>query len=346
MQQPTLVDNLNADYLAAFSALQPKGSPQRVLVYVESDDDIAFWRVILAPFEKNGVRFDVQLASNDTLTKGKLPVLVFANSVGNHLILCVDSDYDYLLQNTTSTSTLINNNKFIFQTYGFSIENLLCYADSLHTVCVQATKNDTRMIEFVPLMELYSKIVYPLFLWSVYFAEKKDTIADEKKDTTSFTITNFCDTVKILDKAVVTEQFRVALQGVKNRVVTKVQELEEKFPDAKPHIETLGKRLQSLGVEQDNTYLFMRGHTVKDNVVLMFLKPLIEALRKKKESQIKEKAKHNTALKNQWDYYKKQVIPLENALNGNTEYKSCFLYKKIQHDLEQYIKGFKNDKSS
>lgn len=43
MPSTTLLDNLNSDFIAAFSSLQPKGSNQRVLVYVESDEDIAFW---------------------------------------------------------------------------------------------------------------------------------------------------------------------------------------------------------------------------------------------------------------------------------------------------------------
>jgi hypothetical protein len=43
----TLLENLNSDFLNAFSALLPKSAAQRVLVYVESDDDIAFWRNVL-----------------------------------------------------------------------------------------------------------------------------------------------------------------------------------------------------------------------------------------------------------------------------------------------------------
>ena len=86
----TLIDNLNADFLAAFSALQPSGSPQRVLVYVESHDDISFWRSVLHPFEGNSLSFDIQLPTRNALEQGKLAVLSFAGSVGNNLILCVD----------------------------------------------------------------------------------------------------------------------------------------------------------------------------------------------------------------------------------------------------------------
>jgi Protein of unknown function (DUF4435) len=333
MQPTTLLDNLNSDLLAAFSALLPKGSAQRVLVYVESDDDIAFWRSVLTPFEQNGINFDIQLPVKNALEKGKLAVLEFADRVGNNLILCVDSDYDYLLQDTTATTSLINRNKFIFQTYTYSIENLLCYANSLHNICVQSSKNDSRIIDFEELLKLYSKTIYQLFLWSVHFSLKQDT--------TSFTIANFCETIKILDKAIVSEQFSTALQGLKNRVDIKIQELEAKFPNDKPHVQALIGRLKSLHVEETNVYLFINGHTVKDNVVMMFLEPVFQQLKSESENQIKSNAKHTEALVNQLNHYKNKLIPIELVLNSNTEFKSCFLYEKIHEDLSRYVQGMK-----
>ncbi|TAE67145.1 MAG: DUF4435 domain-containing protein [Bacteroidetes bacterium] len=335
MQPTTLLDNLNSELLAAFSALLPKGSPQRVLVYVESDDDISFWRGILTPFEKKGIHFEINLPiRNNAEKKGKVAVLEFANNVGNNLILCVDSDYDYLLQGVTPTSVLINENKFIFQTYAYSIENLLCYANSLHNICTQATKNDTRIIDLEELIKLYSKIVYQLFLWSIYFAKKGDT--------NSFTITNFCDTIKILEKPVISEQFSTTLQALKNRVDEKIKQLEDSFSNDRLHVKALEENLKLLGIEQTNTYLFVQGHTIKENVVLMFLKQVFDDLKYKKENQIKTNAKHKTELKNQLDYYKNQIIPIELVLNNNTEYKSCFLYKKIHQDLERYVSNLES----
>ena len=74
MQPTTLLENENSDLLAAFSALLPKDSPQRVLVYMESDNDISFWRGILTPFEKHGLSFDIHLPVQTNLEKGKSAV--------------------------------------------------------------------------------------------------------------------------------------------------------------------------------------------------------------------------------------------------------------------------------
>jgi hypothetical protein len=338
MQPTRLLDNLNSDLLAAFSALLPKGSAQRVLVYVESDDDISFWRSILLPFEAHGIDFDIQLPIKNALEKGKGHALEKSEEllnigVGTHLIICVDSDYDYLLQNTTIQSSKVNNSDFIFQTYTYSIENLLCYSDSLHSLCVQSTKNDKKIIELAELMKLFSKIIHKLFLWSVHFSLKQDT--------TSFTISKFCETIKILDKVAVNEQFKTALNGLKERVDAQRQSLEDNFPNEKPHIDVLSETLKQFGLDEENTYLFAQGHTIKNNVILMFLNPIISHLKREKETQIKTNAQHKTELTDQMNYYKKQIVPINIAINGNTEFKSCFLYLKINADLDKYIQKLK-----
>lgn len=338
MRSTTLLDNLNSDLLASFSALLPKGSAQRVLVYVESDDDIAFWRSILIPFEVHGISFEIHSPIKNALEKGKNQALkkgqeILNMNTGTHLIVCVDSDYDYLLQNTTETSSKINNSEYIFQTYSYSIENLQCYGGSIHSVCVQSTKNDNKIIDYEELIKLYSNIIYKLFLWSVYFSLKQDT--------TVFPLSEFCKTIKIIGKADIKEQFKTVLEALKNRVDKKVQELEYRLPNEKSRVEALSEQLRPLGVNENNTYLFAQGHTIKDNVMLLFLKPIIKYLTDEKFEQIRSKAKHQKERDNQINSYKKQIILVDDALSCNTEFKSCFIYQKIEKDLDVYIQRLK-----
>ena len=328
----SLLDNLNSDFIAAFSALEPKVAPNRVLVYVESDEDIAFWRGILSQFESNKLIFDIQLPIKNALEKGKLAVLAFVNNIGKNLILCVDSDYDYLLQNTTDTSTIINNNKFIFQTYTYSIENLLCYAGSLQNICVLSSKKDTKIVDYEELLKLYSKIIYKLFVWSVNFSLKQDMV--------SFTIKDFSNSIKILENPNVTDKFKSALINLKDKVDLKIKELETDFPNDKAEVEALTQELKRLGVEEDNVYLFTHGHTIKDNVILMFLKASYQHIIKEREKEINNNAKNDIDKINQIKAYKNQTIKIETVLNINTEFKSCFLYKKIHDDLSQYVNFF------
>ena len=46
-----LQDNLNSQYIAYANRLRPNGAKQRIVAYVESYDDVFFWRNVLQEFE-------------------------------------------------------------------------------------------------------------------------------------------------------------------------------------------------------------------------------------------------------------------------------------------------------
>ena len=147
----SLRDNLTSSYFNAAHKLYPKKARRRIIAYVESYDDIAFWRTLLEEFEDDEHYFQVMLPSATSLAKGKKMVLMNTLNtaeLGRSLIACVDSDYDFLLQGATNTSRKINRSRYIFQTYTYAIENYHCFAESLHEVCVQATLNDRSILDF------------------------------------------------------------------------------------------------------------------------------------------------------------------------------------------------------
>ena len=154
--------------------MRPKKARRKIVAYVESYDDVFFWRTLLNEFENDRRYFQVMLPSSTSLAKGKKSVLmnILGESLGQNMIACVDSDYDYLLQGATNTSRMINQNRFVFQTYTYAIENYQCYASALHEVCVMSTLNDREIIDLEEFMRMYSRIAYPLFIWSIWFYRK------------------------------------------------------------------------------------------------------------------------------------------------------------------------------
>ena len=174
----TLRDNLTSSYFNAANRLYSKKARRRIVAYVESYDDVPFWRTLFEEFENDECYFQVMLPSATSLAKGKKMVLMNTLNtaeLGKSLIACVDSDYDFLLQGATAISRKINRNKYIFQTYTYAIENHHCFAESLHEVCVQATLNDRSLIDFAAFMRRYSQIAYPLFLWNVWYYRQHET---------------------------------------------------------------------------------------------------------------------------------------------------------------------------
>jgi hypothetical protein len=328
----SLISNLNSDYIEALGDLLSRRLPEPILVYVESYEDISFWYGILKNYESPKVKFDIQLPSHDSLTKGKHEVLQrFKNNVGSYLILCVDSDYDYLLQDKTEQSRLINQNKFIFQTYAYSIENLRCFSPCLYQLSVQASHKTHDKIDFEKLLKRYSSITYPLFLWSVFL----ETIGD----TTTMDITTFCSHIRIQETIKIEEdRCKNYFLDVSQTAFAQVNQLETIFPQFISNVENLKNELGDLGVNSENTYLFIKGHAIEDNFVLMFMNPLHLSLKKEYENSIRDLAKDSKKkVIQEINQYKNSISEPKEVLKSNTEYKSCFLYEKIKTDLDQFI---------
>ena len=92
-----LHENLSSRYVEAANKLRPKASRRKIIAYVESYDDIFFWRTVLSSLETPQVAFQVMLPSRSKrLERGKKAVLMnlLGNRVGDEMIACVDADYD------------------------------------------------------------------------------------------------------------------------------------------------------------------------------------------------------------------------------------------------------------
>ena len=93
-----LTEYLNSNFIEAANALRPKRAAQRIIAYVESYDDISFWRSVFNEYESEKVHFEIMLPARTTLTKGKKQAMMnlLGKAYGRNMIACVDSDYDYL----------------------------------------------------------------------------------------------------------------------------------------------------------------------------------------------------------------------------------------------------------
>ena len=324
-----LTENISSRYVDAANRLKPQQARRKIIAYVESYDDIAFWRVLLSAYEDDTRYFEVMLPSQDSLTKGKKSVLMnrLGNRLGESMIACVDSDYDYLLQGSTHTSRYMLQCPYVLQTYAYAIENFRCYAEGLHEACVAATLNDRRVMDFTAFMQLYSETAYPLFIWSVWYYRKNNL--------SEFSLSEFCSYVRI-------DHFHIrhpedSLAAMHKRVARKLKDLEHRHPEALGEIDALRKELLSLGVTPQNTYLFIQGHHIFDNVVMRLLLPVCNFLRHEREEEINHLALHELQRQNELTAYRHSQLSVESVLAKSVYYKDSFLYKKIQRDVERLL---------
>ena len=325
-----LRDNITSEYFGAANKLKSKRERRRIAAYVESYDDVLFWRTLLGAYEDETRYFEVMLPSHKTLERGKRSVLMnlIYTKVGEDMIACVDADYDYLIQGATETSKNIINNKFVFHTYAYSIENLQCYAPSLHNVCVMVTLNDHAVFDFSDFLRQYSVAVFPLFVWSIWFYRR--SIYGQ------FTITEFNKIVELGGFNV--NKPEAAIANLRNKVWKKTNWLRKQHPEAKESYLSLKRELAELGVTPETTYLYIQGHHLFDKIVMPVMTKVCGILIREREAEIRRQAVHSTQMRNELSCYSHSVQDIVQMLKKNTGYTASPQFGRMKADIERFLK--------
>lgn len=327
-----LTQNINSAYLEAAQKFFGKDSREKIYVFVEGYDDIAFWRSVLSKYETSECAFEISVPVREDLAKGKKVLLNMKESLGDNLILCIDSDFDYLFNGDTEQSKLVNESKYIFHTYTYSIENYLCYPPSLRNVAVKATRNDRIVFDFEQFMIDYSETIYNLFLWYAYSA-KIEAI-------NFFPLIDFKNSVKI-NYIEVEDNGKSTLEWLKRQCTKRQNLLINKNKKYVKRVEEFGKSLEKIGVTSKNVYYYMHGHTLYDNVVSVLLESVCDELKSLTIEFIRSGSKQGIALTNELSNYKNTLRSPSQILHDNESFKECSLFKLLEADIENFVKNRK-----
>ena len=310
------------------AALPIDDGRRRVKVFVEGYEDVAFWRGIFDHFPNPYLRFEISVPTRKDLPKGKKVLLSMAEEANEEMLLCMDSDFDYLFDDEDEVSRQIVESPFMFHTYTYATENYLCYAPSLHNVCVKAVKNDTYIFDFEQFMADYSRTIYPLFLWYVYSASRKTENVLPLIDFKSAVRIGYID---------LENNGENTIAWLQRNIERKTASLVEEHPEMAAEIPAFAERIRAKGVEPELTYLFMHGHTLMDNVMLPVLSGVCEKLRQISLSKIICSSKEGIALKNEMSNYTNTLRSIRDVLLDNENYTSSPLYKRLKADIQRYI---------
>ena len=325
-----LTDNINSQYFEAINKMTPKKARRRIVVYVESYDDVFFWRSVLGRYEDDKLTFDIMLPSrNQHIDRGKKAAISnMLKGVGRDMIACVDADYDYILQGATEMSRQMLENPYIFHTYAYAIENFQCYAKGLHETCVMVTLNDHRIFNFERFLQSYSQTIWPLFVWHVVFLQRR-------KMTMHFDMCEF-------NKVVVLPSVRIqnpkwAIEYLSKKVRAKMFQLERRFPKLKDALPETDRMLRDLGINDNNTYLYIQGHHLFDLVVSPVVQTVCDILRNEQENDIRDRAVHSEQARTEIACYENSLGKVKMMMKKNTYYQFSPEFQKILADVERYL---------
>ena len=320
-----LQQHISSAYFEAANQLTSKQAHRKVGAYVEGYEDIFFWRSVLSELEDEEHYFEVMLPSRQhKIERGKKAAISrLLSDVGEDMIACVDADYDYLLQGVSQSSHLVLSNPYVFHTYTYAIENLQCYAPSLRNVVVSVVLNDHNIFDFETFMQHYSEIIYPLFVWNIWYYRSTHYC--------DFTMTQFNHAIEMGEIDINAPQ--QALTKLAKKVGRVVRDLQEKNPSATEEYQQVATDLERLGVTPHNTYLYIHGHHLLENVVEPLLNRVCDHLCREQERNIQYQAKHYLQMQSEMAGYQHRIGNVELALRKNTNFRTAPQYQQI---IEQF----------
>ncbi|WP_298615182.1 DUF4435 domain-containing protein [uncultured Odoribacter sp.] len=235
-------------------ALDAKMFRCRAAIHVENKDDIIFWSTVIKHFRPDD-RFHFIAGSRNEFgheTSGVTQCLKYLNYLSTDFFICIDSDYRYLLHEKE-----IDVKHYVLQTYTYSFENHHCFAEGLDEVCSRVTHVPNQIFSFRRFLAEYSRIVYPLFIWHLYFLGA---------DPTRFSKYEFNQFINLgKHKAPdILNNVGKALEELRYKVKKKTDYFERIYPQA--DLAFIRNKYEILGLTSDTTYLFIRGHNVYDMI--------------------------------------------------------------------------------
>lgn len=314
----TLLTNYSKD--SAENAAILTRNDDRVTVDVEDNIDEEFWDDLLTEicpykeFHFSTYHTYLKEDGDKVFMRGKSHVLHPDEDFNKWHIGCVDSDYDWILSDKTPEGKIINENKYLLQTYAYSIENLMCLSCTLADFCSENTEENVEF-DFEDYLSRLSKIVYPLLVWSAYLYGK---------GSEAFTPKSWHKVLVNTEK-----DAEASLAIIKDKVKEAVDELEKNYGSEKAEKDKMQQFLMDeKDIKADEAYLYVRGHDLFDHLLRSVINPVITELRNKHFGFLRSSDRSALA-----KYSDKNVL-VEDLLYKNFRYKhNTSLYDKIEQDV-------------
>ena len=325
-----LTDNINSRYFEAANKMTSKKARRKIVAYVESYDDVFFWRSVLGRFEDDTRVFDIMLPTrNQHLDRGKKAAIAnMLKGLGKDMIACVDADYDYIMQGITPLSKEMLENPYIFHTYAYAIENFQCYSKGLHETCVMVTLNDHAIFNFERFFESYSRAIFPLFVWHVAFLHRP-------RMTMHFDMSEFNKVIVL--PAIRIHEPKASIEYLQKKVRAKIYQLEHRFPKLKEVLADEARQLADLGINETNVYMYIQGHHLFDLIVFPLVQTVCDQLRNERETEIRNRAIHSEQARTEMACYENSLGKVKMMMKKNTFYQFSPEFQKIQADVEKFF---------
>lgn len=270
-------------------------SRKKVSVLVENDRDRYFWKMLIeyfVPILKGKVDFPYYSPNG---SQGKGEILKYKSFVSDKLIICRDSDNEYLYKNDDTFGE-----GFIFKTYYYSIESHDCYPENLNELISKATNGSE--YDMTNVLETYSRYTFNLLLYWLYFKGMNkhfEELSWKDWDSKVCKVKNALSMVNDMPKVNTNAEIDTALLNMRDRVdallrnIDQLIEAEGWLESFKGDIEQLKEKLNNEhSLAETKTLFYISGHIAFEYVVKPLCEKIIEVLKR----ELQEKIENNQSI--------------------------------------------------
>lgn len=252
----------NSAFLAVSSLTRPKSSKPKIYVYVEDDLDKAFWRAMLSCLADDYHLIlqvyhvgDAEIRGKDAMMKAAFNHKV---PVGERLLICIDADYDLLIDSYHPYTEFMRKCPYIITTEWYSMENLKCHPSRLVDYYDKMTLKGEITIDFEESLREVSILYWQLLLMLLVSISNGDCY---------YEICHFGDDLRHIsfnEKGLVED-------ATKTTVSTIVAKHNTYIVAHKADIVLMENKLISYGYSSENCWEIIKGHDLAEIVVKRLL---------------------------------------------------------------------------
>jgi len=221
-----------------------------VVIHTEDVDDIAFWRIVIAHVHADKKVKFISSDNNESGNRvtGKSHCLKYIPYLCPHFLLCIDSDFDYLLGNDN-----ICSHEYIIHTHTYSWENHYCYINGLQRMWEQKVSCNFR---FDCFLSQISPLLYDALI---------KLLVVKANNGRQFSLDALCSAILSvkLNKAALSNNGATYIINMEKSIHSLTADID--IDDRT--IEAYKAKYAALGMHEDNAYLYMQGHCVYDMIL-------------------------------------------------------------------------------
>lgn len=290
------------------------------ILFIENEEDERFWKYIFKQLDPN-IKLDFhsyfrrkkEQKDSESSAQGKQQVLKFRDIVEDYsgvVFLCIDSDFDYILDNFN-----INSNPYILQTYVYSVENFICCAKSLNELCSDLLFPEGTF-DFVLFYKNFSKNIRELFIYHILLKSHSRSEDDKIKAVYKSIISNISGikTLSDLSKLYTSDSFL-------SNIEKELERIKDNYPKIIEDFKRISKKIdEDEKIINDMLYLYINGHLVYD-LTCTILKKISNLVLSNKIKEVKVFLS-GTQLKNKIQELKNKNKDISSVLD--IRYNYCF----------------------